>query len=66
MASDAVLCCYRRIIQHHEKDGVELDSGKAIVTMDDFKEAMKNCTPSVTETELKRYKQIRDEISNRL
>ena len=63
LASDAVMCCIKRMIRSHEKDKkLSLNKEEAIVTSADFMEAISNCSPSVSLDELERYKSIKDEI----
>lgn len=63
LASDAVMCCIKRMIRFHEKDKMlPLNSDEAIVTETDFMEAITNCSPSVSLDELQRYKSIKEEI----
>ena len=68
LAADAQMNCYRRLINDHEQNihsASPLDSDKVIVLNEDLELALKNISPSVTFSELRRYKAIRDEVFNK-
>ena len=62
LASDAMMNCYRRLIQQHETQGTPLDANDAVICKKDFVDAIFNLVPSVSSEELARYQSIRDEI----
>ena len=64
LASEAVMSCYRRLIEQHEKQRVPLNPDDAVISMSDFNAALDTLVPSVSFAELERYKSIRHEIKN--
>jgi len=65
LASNAVMCCIKRMIIAHENQKIPLNVDQAIVSMEDFEEAITSCSPSVSIEELERYKSIQDEITRK-
>jgi len=65
LASDAVMNCYRRLIFAHKKSGIALDPNNVIVRQEDFMAAIRTFVPSISQNELQRYKQIREDISSK-
>jgi len=65
LASDAVMNCYRRLIFAHKKSGIALDPNNVIVRKEDFIAAIRTFVPSISQNELQRYKQIREDISSK-
>ena len=62
LATDASMCCVRRLIVAHENEKVTLNIDQAIITAADFKEAIRNCSSSVSLEELSRYNSIQNEM----
>ena len=65
LATDASMCCVKRLILAHENEKASIDVGQAIVTAADFEEAIRSCSPSVSMEELERYHSIQKEIIHR-
>ena len=62
LATDASMCCVKRLILAHENEKVSLDVEQAIVTAADFEEAIRNCSPSVSMEEIEHYHSIQNEM----
>ena len=62
LATEASMCCAKRIILAHENEKIALNIENAIVTVNDFEEAIMNCSPSVSMEELERYVSIRKDL----
>lgn len=44
--------------------GESVDEKEVLVSQQDFNEALENLTPSLTDSEIQRYRQLRDSFSN--
>lgn len=63
LCSDAMLNTMKRKIQQLEA-GESVDEKEVLVSQQDFNEALENLTPSLTDSEIQRYRQLRDSFSN--
>lgn len=63
LCSDAMLNTMKRKIQQLEA-GESVNEKEILVSQQDFNEALENLTPSLTDSEIQRYRQLRDSFSN--
>nr|XP_022334212.1 peroxisome assembly factor 2-like isoform X2 [Crassostrea virginica] len=63
LCSDAMLNTMKRKIKQLEA-GKNVDEKEILVSLEDFDEALENLTPSLTDSEIQRYRQLRESFSN--
>lgn len=61
LASECLMNCYRRLINEHEMSKSELNPDMVVISSVDILHAFKTLVPSVSVSELERYKQIREQ-----
>ena len=49
---------------HFHLVGKNVDEKEILVSLEDFDEALENLTPSLTDSEIQRYRQLRESFSN--